>query len=137
MEFKAANNEAEYEALIIGLGLAIETGAARLYAHTDSKLIEGQVTGEYEAKEERMKKYLARVRELMSHFKAIKIKHILRCQNEHADQLTRLASEDRYVMNNRLPISRPNQPNMEDEPKLYMCTNVSTDDWRMPIIEFF
>lgn len=34
-----------------------------------------------------MKKYLARVKELMSHFKVVKIKHILRCQNEHADWL--------------------------------------------------
>lgn len=25
---------------------------------------------------------------------------------------------------------------MEDEPKFCMCTNVPTDDWRMPIIEF-
>lgn len=77
--FKATNNEAEYKALIARLGLAIEVGVTRLSAHTDSKLVEGQVTEEYEAKEERMKKYLARVRELMSHFKAVEIKHILRC----------------------------------------------------------
>lgn len=69
-------------------------------AHTDSKLVEGLVTREYETKEDRMKKCLARVRELMSHFKAVEIKHIPRCQNEHADWLARLASDDRYVIDN-------------------------------------
>lgn len=54
--FKETNNEAEYEALIAGLGLAIEAGAIHLSAYTDSKLVEGQITGEYKAKEERMKK---------------------------------------------------------------------------------
>lgn len=100
MGFKATNNEAKYEALIVGLGLVIEERVARLSSYTNSKLVEGQVTREYEAKEERMKKYLARVRQLISHFKTIEIKHILRCQNEHANWLARLASNDRYVMDN-------------------------------------
>lgn len=39
-----------------------EVGAIRIIIYTDSKLVEGQVTGEYEAKEDRMKKYMAKVR---------------------------------------------------------------------------
>lgn len=126
--FRATSNEAEYEPLIVGLSLAIKVGATRLSAHTDYKLVEGQVTREYEAKEEGMKKYLARVRELMSHFKVVEIKHMLRCQNEHTDQLARLASDDRYVMDNRLPVSRPSQPSMEIQPELYRCVSVPADD---------
>ncbi|KAL0445720.1 UNVERIFIED_CONTAM: hypothetical protein Slati_1699900, partial [Sesamum latifolium] len=37
--FKASNNEAEYEALVIGLRMAHETGAKHLLAYSDSQLI--------------------------------------------------------------------------------------------------
>lgn len=76
--FNITNNEAEYEALIVRLSLSIEAGIACVVAYTDSKHVEGQVTREYEAKENRIKKYLTRVTELMSHFKAVKIQHISR-----------------------------------------------------------
>ena len=38
-EFKASNNEAEYEALIVGLELANKLGAQNLRIHCDSQLI--------------------------------------------------------------------------------------------------
>ncbi|KAL0416876.1 UNVERIFIED_CONTAM: hypothetical protein Slati_3519500 [Sesamum latifolium] len=50
--FKASNNEAEYEALVIGLRMAHETGAKHLLAYSDSQLVVKQVEGTYEAKEE-------------------------------------------------------------------------------------
>ena len=49
--FKASNNQAEYEALIAGMLLAKEMGAQSLLAKTDSQLVTGQVTGEYQAKD--------------------------------------------------------------------------------------
>ncbi|KAL0405859.1 UNVERIFIED_CONTAM: hypothetical protein Slati_3899800, partial [Sesamum latifolium] len=50
--FKASNNEAEYEALVIGMRMAHEAGARHLLAYSDSQLIVKQVEGAYEAKEE-------------------------------------------------------------------------------------
>ncbi|KAL0458949.1 UNVERIFIED_CONTAM: hypothetical protein Slati_0522100 [Sesamum latifolium] len=38
-DFKASNNEAEYEALVIGLRMAHETGAKHLLAYSDSQLV--------------------------------------------------------------------------------------------------
>ena len=58
LQFSATNNEAEYEALLIGLSLAKALGAKNLIVQADSQLIIGQVKGDYEAKEERMQKYL-------------------------------------------------------------------------------
>ena len=49
--FKASNNQAEYEALIAGMLLAKEMGAQSLLAKSDSQLVTGQVTGEYQAKD--------------------------------------------------------------------------------------
>ncbi|XP_057521634.1 uncharacterized protein LOC130801774 [Amaranthus tricolor] len=44
-EFAASNNEAEYEALLMGLRICYETGAKKLSAFSDSQLIVGQVNG--------------------------------------------------------------------------------------------
>jgi len=49
--FKANNNQTEYEALIAGMMLAKEMGAKGLLAKSDSLLVTGQVTGEYQAKD--------------------------------------------------------------------------------------
>ncbi|KAL0416105.1 UNVERIFIED_CONTAM: Pro-Pol polyprotein [Sesamum latifolium] len=56
--FKASNNEAEYEALVIGMRMAHEAGARHLLAYSDSQLIVKQVEDTYEAKEEIMIQYL-------------------------------------------------------------------------------
>ncbi|KAL0303435.1 UNVERIFIED_CONTAM: hypothetical protein Sradi_6211600 [Sesamum radiatum] len=56
--FKASNNEVEYEALVIGMRMAYETGARHLLAYSDSQLVVKQVEGTYEAKEESMIQYL-------------------------------------------------------------------------------
>ena len=45
--FKANNNQAEYEALVVGMLLAKEMGVKRLLTKSDSLLVTGQVTGEY------------------------------------------------------------------------------------------
>ncbi|KAG5565479.1 hypothetical protein RHGRI_001387 [Rhododendron griersonianum] len=60
-EFKATNNEAEYEALVVGLELAKAVGANHVLAKSDSQLVVGQVLGEYTVKEEVMQKYLDKV----------------------------------------------------------------------------
>lgn len=46
-KFRASNNQAEYEALIIGLALASDMGAQSLMCNTDSQLVIGQMTGEF------------------------------------------------------------------------------------------
>jgi len=43
-EFKASNNQAEYEALIAGMTLAKEMGADNLRANNDSQLVTSQIT---------------------------------------------------------------------------------------------
>ncbi|KAL0462697.1 UNVERIFIED_CONTAM: hypothetical protein Slati_0157300 [Sesamum latifolium] len=53
--FKTSNNEAEYEALVIGMRMAHETGARHLLAYLDSQLVVKQVEGTYEAKDETAK----------------------------------------------------------------------------------
>ena len=58
LQFPVTNNEAEYEAVLASLRVARALGVKNVRLRSDSKLIVGQITKEYEAKEERMKKYL-------------------------------------------------------------------------------
>ncbi|KAL2230935.1 UNVERIFIED_CONTAM: hypothetical protein Sindi_1687900 [Sesamum indicum] len=52
--FKASNNEAKYEALMIGLRMAHDAGARHVIAYLDSQSIVKQIERSYEVKEENM-----------------------------------------------------------------------------------
>ncbi|KAL0371782.1 UNVERIFIED_CONTAM: hypothetical protein Scaly_0859800 [Sesamum calycinum] len=54
--FKASNNEAEYEALVLGIRMAQDVGALHLLAYSDSQLIVKQVNGETKPKKTAWKK---------------------------------------------------------------------------------
>lgn len=54
---KLSNNEAAYEALLGGLQLVLNMKVEKLKIRCDSKLVVGQVTGEFEANDEKMRRY--------------------------------------------------------------------------------
>ncbi|XP_057520889.1 uncharacterized protein LOC130801138 [Amaranthus tricolor] len=91
-EFAASINEAEYEALLMGLKICNEAGAKVLSTFSDSQLIVGQVNGEFEAKDDGMKMYLQQVKEFVKIFDKFTLVHIPRSQNAQADSLAKLAS---------------------------------------------
>ena len=56
--FRAYNNEAEYEALLVGLRTVLGMGARDIEAFSDSWLVVNQVQGCFKARDSRMKEYL-------------------------------------------------------------------------------
>ena len=62
LDFVATNNEAEYEALVVGLDLAKAAGAEKVVLHCNSQVVTSQINGDYECKNKRMKRYLEEVR---------------------------------------------------------------------------
>jgi hypothetical protein len=62
LDFVTTNNEAEYEAVIVGLALSQEMGATNVEIRSDSQVAVGQVQGQFEAQEDRMARYLEQVR---------------------------------------------------------------------------
>ena len=91
-EFKASNNEAEYEALIVGLELANKLGAQNLRIHCDSQLIVNQVKGDYAAKEPNMVAYLSKAQKNLEALSWFEIVQVPRDANIDSDALARLAS---------------------------------------------
>jgi ribonuclease HI len=92
LEFPCTNNEAEYEALIQGMILALEMNIEHLIVTGDSELVINQITQKYKIKKERLKLYFKRVNELMEAFSSFNISFIPRDKNKKADSLALAAS---------------------------------------------
>ena len=60
--FLATNNEAEYEALLMGMAMVQKMGGKIVEMFSDSRLVVGQVKGELKARDTRMQEYLGQVR---------------------------------------------------------------------------
>ena len=92
LQYQATNNEVEYESILKGLQLAKSIEAESILILGDSQLLMGQVNGTCEAKEERMKKYLEKVLQLVKKFKEANFVQILREENMEADALAKESS---------------------------------------------
>ena len=68
LKFLATNNEAKYKGILTRLRLGKALGVENLLVQSDSKLVIGQILEEYEAKEERMQKYLRLTKHLTQKF---------------------------------------------------------------------
>ena len=66
--FRASNNEAKYEAVIVGLKLAHFMEANQLEVSSDFQLVVKQIVDSYEARGEKMILYLKKVLELLKKF---------------------------------------------------------------------
>lgn len=58
IQFPAKNNKAKYKATFTSLRITKALGVKSLKLRTNSELTVGQITNEYEVKEDRMKRYL-------------------------------------------------------------------------------
>ena len=97
LDFPITNNEAEYEALIVGLDLAKAARAASVVIHCDSQVVTNQANRDYECKGERMKRYLEQVKRRVDDLHA-KIVQIPRGENEQADRLAKAASAEHMII---------------------------------------
>ncbi|XP_074352228.1 uncharacterized protein LOC141691384 [Apium graveolens] len=70
-KFYAMNNNAEYEALINDLEIALEMGVRNLIAKSDSELVVNQVNGGFQARGPRMELYLNYTQRLTRKFKEV------------------------------------------------------------------
>ena len=92
LQYQTTNNEVEYEAFHKGMKLARSVEVKSILVLRDSQLVMGQVNGAYEAKEERIRKYLNKVERLVKIFKEANFVKILREENMEANILTKEAS---------------------------------------------
>ncbi|XP_075515705.1 uncharacterized protein LOC142550517 [Primulina tabacum] len=92
IDSRITNNEAKYEAVLSGLQAAQEVGASRVIIYSDSQLVAQQIKGAYEAKDEKMLKYLKLITARAATFTDWSIEQIPRGENGEADSLAKLAA---------------------------------------------
>ena len=92
LDFSATNNEAEYETLLEGMTMVQRMGGKSIKLFLDSRLVVGQVRGEFEAKDERMQGYLNQVKCMQLKFDSFDLLYIPRSGNVHADSLAMLVT---------------------------------------------
>ncbi|VFQ69562.1 unnamed protein product [Cuscuta campestris] len=104
--FKASNNEAEYEALLC----------------------------EFEAKDERMKKYRDTALELLKSFTAYSVKQIPRAENAEADILSKLSSDTSEHIRRMANVEELSEPSIHAFPVAMICAQPR--DWMDDIVAF-
>ncbi len=88
---KGTNNEAEYQALVLGLKTAIQEGVKNLECILDSELIVKQLKGIYKMKSPNLMGFFAEIKRLEPKFDSIEYKHVKREKNKEADAMVNLA----------------------------------------------
>ncbi|GKV50679.1 hypothetical protein SLEP1_g57376 [Rubroshorea leprosula] len=91
--FDATNNMAEYEALLLGLQLALELKISAIQIYSDSQLVVNQINSICEVVDPVMVKYVALVAELKCKFQKFCLSKIPRAENEQANLLSKFASD--------------------------------------------
>jgi ribonuclease HI len=92
LNFKAANNMAEYEALIFGLSTALSLRVRQLLLKVDSQLIIKQVKSECSYNDPHLATYLLHSQKLEKDFKVLDLHHIPRADSAVDDDLSTKAS---------------------------------------------
>ncbi|KAI3461303.1 hypothetical protein Pfo_017966 [Paulownia fortunei] len=135
-EFLTSNNEAEYEALLAGLKLAFAAGARKLAIYSDSQLVVNQVRGEYEARDEKMIKYLSLTHDILAKLEEYEIKRIPRADNTIADQLAKLASSMASINTRKITFLSSSQNEIDGSGLQILCADKEEPSWKDNIIQY-
>lgn len=130
-EFKATNNEAEYEALLAGVRLAQALQVRSLHAFSDSQLVVRQYSGEYETREDRMAEYAERLKLETKTFGRFVLENVDRGANGQADALSRLATADSKELEGSVYLETLNQPSLT---KNEVCPISPQINWMTPYL---
>jgi hypothetical protein len=139
-----SNNEAEYEALLHGLRLAISLGIKRLLVYGDSLLVIQQVNKEWDCNKEMMDAYVQEVRKLENKFSGLEVHHVIWEHNVGANILSKLGSTRAQVPAGVF-VQELKQPSINSSPQVTTDAGAQQpdrevmmfgEDWREAYIDF-
>ena len=134
--FSAINNEAEYETLLEGMSMIHRMGGKSVTMFSDSRLVVSQVKGELEARDDRIREYLTRVKYLQKNFESFDLQHIPRSGNTHADSLATLATSLDQSLPRMILVEDLGKPTGERGKMIYVPHVRVGPNWMDPIIQF-
>ncbi|GKV48613.1 hypothetical protein SLEP1_g55410 [Rubroshorea leprosula] len=133
--FDATNNMAEYEALLLGLQLALELKIRTIQVYSDSQLVVNQINSICEVVDHVMVKYVALVAELKCKFQKFCLSKIPRAENEQADLLSKFAS-DSSLSSRSVFVEVLDEPSFMKPRMMEISTNPDAPSWTDSIISF-
>ncbi|XP_024190469.1 uncharacterized protein LOC112194462 [Rosa chinensis] len=144
LEFKCTNNQAKYEALIIGLEVLLELGVRDVQVRGDSLLVINQLQEKYRCVSCLLVPYLNRATELLDQFNDVELEYIPRERNFEANELAQLATGItlKYGVRERiLKVERRTLPSWLappdplDDPIIAVLKPIDID-WSVPLIAY-
>ncbi|XP_024171546.1 uncharacterized protein LOC112177487 [Rosa chinensis] len=144
LDFKCLNNQAEYEALIIGLEVLLELGIRDVQIRGDSQLVINQLQEKYRCVSWLLVPHLNHAIELLDQFNDADLEYIPRERNFAANELAQLATciTLKYgVREHILKVERRTQPSWlarpdpPNDPVVAVLEPIDVD-WRIPLIDY-
>ncbi|XP_058208180.1 uncharacterized protein LOC131321193 [Rhododendron vialii] len=133
--FSALNNVAEYEALLARLRSAKTLKVKRIRVYCDSQLVVNQLSGDYEARNEKMAAYVEATKDLLDTFEKVYIEQISSGQNAHADSLAWLAAAVPTEFKRKVAVDYLAEPSIGRRVELVLDVNQGPS-WMDPVVEF-
>ncbi|XP_043693059.1 uncharacterized protein LOC122643509 [Telopea speciosissima] len=136
--FACSNNQAEYEALIIGMKILLNMGTRTVEVSGNSQLVIKQVIGEYRCESEHLVRHHMMVSGLVIQFDDVSLKHVPRLRNQTTNVLAQIASglrpkedylEKTIVIRKQLVSSI-----LDLDPVEVNQVEDTQPDWRTPVI---
>jgi len=90
---ETTNNQAEYQAVILGLKRAVHLGASEVDIVTDSELLVKQANGEYRVKNPDLAQRFLEMKNLCTQIGLCRFRHVPREKNKRADFLSNIAMD--------------------------------------------
>ncbi|XP_074324068.1 uncharacterized protein LOC141660988 [Apium graveolens] len=135
LAFHATNNDAEYEALINGLKLALEMKVENLNVFSGSVIVVYQINGWYQAKGPRTELYLKSAQRIIARFNEVRLELIPRGQNEGVDELAKLSSRREATLLGVVPLDIQRQPSVPEHEVGSLSNNLGPT-WMEPILAY-
>ncbi|KAL6331838.1 hypothetical protein AAG906_020182 [Vitis piasezkii] len=134
LSFSTSNNETKYEVMLAELDLALMLVVAKFKVRSDSQLIVRQIQQEYEAKVERMARYLSMVEERLKKLDEWIIRQVPQEENGKADALAGIVATLLIHVMIMLPIYLKVAPSITLG--LVCNTSQTNSRWMLNIIKY-
>ncbi|XP_071919019.1 uncharacterized protein [Coffea arabica] len=140
-----SNNVAEYQALILGLEIAVDMEQLDIQIYGDSLLVVNQLLGSYEVKKSELIPYHKYATRLMKRLGGASIKHVPRRENKQADALAVLASslampdheiQVRVCQKWVVPSLIDDEGIEGGDAHVVSTYEIDKEDWRQPLVDY-
>ena len=139
-----SNNVAEYQALLLGLRMAVDIKQRHLQIYGDSKMVINQLLGEYEVRKPELMPYAKQAKRLIAWIGDVTLEHVPRRENKQADALAKLAStitipgKEAHILVYKDWVSLEEEMKEEDSANVVQVFEVDgeEEDWCQPLVDY-